>query len=509
MPVATGSARRIALEGRRVSGIAWLGPKELALSATSKLDVGLWSVHTDSGRRTLLALPGGRVQRLSYAASSHRLAFEKLSYTRAIKSVALSPSRAERSNAPRIASTQRDWNRSSLPTERGSYSSPDRAGSSDLWLADSSGGAQRRVTHQRADLMTQPRWSPDGTRVVFSFGSAGVGGVAVVDVATQIVRTLPLEGSFTVGGWSAEGDDLYASRTTEAGVELRRFRPDGSSAARFGRDGLEIVDVSPDRPGLICRDLVDRAIVFLPLDGGKEEVVVGSDRSRAWHEVAAVPGGFYLTRRSSEASTLAYFDLATGKETPLTTLEWYAASLAVSPDRTRLLYDCIQGPRDRSHADGTGGGALVGAKGGNVRSSIYGVFRLDPQTVGVLSVLPLLACCSGGCTILGTAIGESVDEVNWQRRTEPPDSLVGLQVRVAQAGSRPLVRRLVRVEVGEGGKQRLLLAPTGSESDVFERAPAGGTRSSWRRAPTWFARLRRATGESSGGRLERRSISGS
>lgn len=108
-----------------------------------------------------------------------------------------------------------------------------------------------------------------------------------------------------------------------------------------------------------------------------------------------------------------------------------------------------------------------------MRSSIYGVFRFDPQTVGVLSVLPLLACCSGGCTILGTAIGESVDEVNWQRRTEPPDSLVGLQVRVAQAGSRPLVRRLVRVEVGEGGKQRLLLEPTGSESDVFERAPAG------------------------------------
>ncbi|MCC7142861.1 MAG: PD40 domain-containing protein, partial [Candidatus Eisenbacteria bacterium] len=56
VPVAAGPARMVALEGRRVSGIAWLGPKELALSATSKLDVGLWSVHTDSGRRTLLAL---------------------------------------------------------------------------------------------------------------------------------------------------------------------------------------------------------------------------------------------------------------------------------------------------------------------------------------------------------------------------------------------------------------------------------------------------------------------
>lgn len=88
-------------------------------------------------------------------------------------------------------------------------------------------------------------------------------------------------------------------------------------------------------------------------------------------------------------------------------------------------------------------------------------------------MLPLLACCFGGCTIIGTAIGESVDEVNWRHQSEPPDSLVGLQVRVAQAGSRPLVRKLVRVEVGEGGKQRLLLEPTGSASDVFERAPAG------------------------------------
>ncbi|MBK8233538.1 MAG: PD40 domain-containing protein [Candidatus Eisenbacteria bacterium] len=345
------------------------------------------------------------MQRLSYAASSHRLAFEKLSYTRAIKSVALSPSRAERSNAPRIASTQRDWEPVFSPDGARLVFVSDRAGSSDLWLADSSGGAQRRVTHQRADLMTQPRWSPDGTRVVFSFGSAGWAAWRWSTWPRRSSGPLPLEGSFTVGGWSAEGDDLYASRTTEAGVELRRFRPDGSSAARFGRDGLEIVDVSPDRPGLICRDLVDRAIVFPPARwwegggcgriGSVARVARSGCGSRRLLPDASLERGLHaglLRPRNREGDSLDHPGVVRGL--PRGIPRPNAVALRLHP-----------GARDRSHADGTGGGALVGAKGGNVRSSIYGVFRFDPQTVGVLSVLPLLACCSGGAPSLARRSG--------------------------------------------------------------------------------------------------------
>jgi hypothetical protein len=43
----------------------------------------------------------------------------------------------------------------------------------------------------------------------------------------------------------------------------------------------------------------------------------------------------------TETSTLGFHDYATARSDSVASLQWYAASLALSPDRSMLLYDCI------------------------------------------------------------------------------------------------------------------------------------------------------------------------
>jgi hypothetical protein len=62
---------------------------------------------------------------------------------------------------------------------------------------------------------------------------------------------------------------------------------------------------------------------------------------RDWEEAIAAEGGLYFVRRARETSTLGFYKYATARCDSLASLEWYARSLAFSPDGTMLLYDCL------------------------------------------------------------------------------------------------------------------------------------------------------------------------
>lgn len=337
-----GEARKQEMGGRKVSGVDWLSPTDLVVSATSKLDTGLWKVPVGSSKPTPLAIPGGRVQRVSSGRDGRRLAYEKISFTQSIWCLDLLPGRGcSRRPQPLVASTQRESEPVFSPDGRSIALVSDRSGSPQIWITDAGGGHPQRLTDLNTTLITHPRWSPDGARIAFSCMVDGHLSIQVADISSRIARPLMLDGSCILGAWPRPGDFLYYGVETPGGMEVWRVRPDGTEATRMAAAGREIIGESLDGRGLLCLRPESSGIWLLPFDGGPEAEVVPADRCRDWQEVLASEGGLYFTRRGRESSTLGFYDVRAQRADSLATIEWYAASLALSPDRSMLLYDSL------------------------------------------------------------------------------------------------------------------------------------------------------------------------
>lgn len=119
---------------------------------------------------------------------------------------------------------------------------PDRT--ADLWVVPASGGAPAPLLELEDPLGRSfptwcrfPRWSPDGSRIVFegqtsTYGDAG-GGIYVARAdGSGIVQVVPASGNYP--SWSPDGEWIVLSRSVhyedprESSHELFLVRPDGT-----------------------------------------------------------------------------------------------------------------------------------------------------------------------------------------------------------------------------------------------------------------------------------------
>lgn len=336
-----GEARKVDMGGKRVSGVAWLSQKELIISAASRSDYGLWRAPVDFGEPTRLPMPEGRMQRVSTARVGRGLAYEKLSFVRNIWCMDVSRmGEFRRRPGPLIASTLRDSEPVFSPDGRSIAFVSDRSGAPEIWIADTDGGNQHRLTDHQATQMTRPRWSPDGSQIAYSCNADGPSSIYVAQVQAQVARKLLPGGPQILACWSRHGDDLYYLVDAAGGWEVWRVHPDGSGSRRISEAGYTIIDETTDGKGLLCLKAGEPGIWRLPVDGGERSLVVSEDRCRGWREIIAANDGLYFLRQERESSTLGFYDYAIARSDSLASLDWYAASPAFSPDRSMLLYDC-------------------------------------------------------------------------------------------------------------------------------------------------------------------------
>jgi hypothetical protein len=72
--------------------------------------------------------------------------------------------------APLISSTAEDYQPRFSPDGKHLAFVSDRSGSEELWLADADGGIQKQMTSLGAHILGFPRWSPVGSRSLFTRG---------------------------------------------------------------------------------------------------------------------------------------------------------------------------------------------------------------------------------------------------------------------------------------------------------------------------------------------------
>jgi Tol biopolymer transport system component len=190
----------------------------------------------------------------------------------------------------------------------------------DLWLVRPDGRARRRLVEANVhtvDLVGQYAWAPDGRAIVFErFDPAGL---AIVDVATGVIRALP--GTRRVGSsdpqWPRTDWIVFArQRGPFKGADLYGMRPTGRGLRRLCRaQQAQAPAVSKDRRQMAFLDYRPTGDLNL------------------WHvKVVATEGG--RCRRVGTA-----------------TEEW---TLAWSPDGTRLLWENFMQRLMIGRADGSG-----------------------------------------------------------------------------------------------------------------------------------------------------------
>jgi eukaryotic-like serine/threonine-protein kinase len=105
-----------------------------------------------------------------------------------------------------------------------------------IWVADSTGRNPRQITSDSSEAVvhTGPRWSPDGSRLVFRRIESIKSDIMAVDVASQALTRVTNDNAINMDPvWAADGQQIYFTSSRGGGLNLWRIRlgEDGASSS--------------------------------------------------------------------------------------------------------------------------------------------------------------------------------------------------------------------------------------------------------------------------------------
>jgi Tol biopolymer transport system component len=313
----------------------------------------LWRVSVKSGQAHLL---GGGVSTTDPAVSreGHRLAYSQVTIDLDIWRLDLKRGRGTGGAQTRfIASTRLDGNARFSPDGKQVAFSSDRGGSSEIWLADDRGGNLLRLTSfGRGREAGSPRWSPDGKSIAFdATAPEGSFDVYVVSASGGPPRRVTTASADDVTpSWSRDGRWIYFGSNRSGQWQVWKVAPEGEeagSARQVTRRGGFAPAESMDGKYLFFAasdSETENAIWRMPVEGGKEQVVVESLRS-SWGSWDVAAEGVYFVDQKATSSGMRWvvrflrFGQGPATEVGQLTYPPYLSgpALSVSPDGRWIL----------------------------------------------------------------------------------------------------------------------------------------------------------------------------
>jgi Tol biopolymer transport system component/DNA-binding winged helix-turn-helix (wHTH) protein len=212
-----------------------------------------------------------------------------------------------------------------------------RGRSMQLWIAEADGSGARQLTDLAAEAVTFPSWSPDGERIVFYTTVNGQFEIYTVDPDGGAPQHVVQGGG---PSWAADGEHLYVTEFADPFKVTRVRIADGRREDLF-RGHLAVE--SADRRRLHYWQGQDTYVYMRSLEGNVAqnaeqrlvETIVGG--------IAPADGGFFYVAVTPEGvpRAFAFYDYATGAShevAPAPALTMGVGGLTVSPDGTQLLY---------------------------------------------------------------------------------------------------------------------------------------------------------------------------
>jgi serine/threonine protein kinase len=225
-----------------------------------------------------------------------------------------------------------------------------RNGTTEAWIADDS-GIVRPLTRVNAVGLGWPRWSPDGTRVAMHVFRDGKPQIFSVDAGTGVhltqITTSPF--GFYMDCWSRSGDALLLTRASGDPTRTFRVRADGShledlfegGPGAVAADGRSFIYGKAGHAGLFRRSLEGDT------QNNPEEKLADDYISPGVDLNPFGDGVYYISSQSDrQPKRVRYYVFAQHKSVDVLAIDGLTpvpAGLAVSPDRTRLVYDVVAG----------------------------------------------------------------------------------------------------------------------------------------------------------------------
>jgi Tol biopolymer transport system component len=249
-----------------------------------------------------------------------------------------------------ISSTRHEGGGQISPDGKKIVFSSDRSGSHEIWVADSTGQRQMQLTSFNRDVTGSPQWSPDGRQIVFDSNAEGNADIHVISAEGGTPRRLTTDpADDKTPSWSRDGNSIYFCSTRSGSYRFWKMPAAGGQAVMITRqgEGCHMSIESPDGRFLYYqkRRFVP-GIWRVPAAGGDETLILDHHRAGYWRQWTVVEQGIYFaTAERPEQPLIEFFSFATGRVTPVATLQRGfdvgSSGLAVSPDGRWLIWSQV------------------------------------------------------------------------------------------------------------------------------------------------------------------------
>jgi Tol biopolymer transport system component len=356
----TGEAKRIELGNLSALAPAWTEDGRGIVFYVNGHESGLWRIDVSGseGRHAepqrLVAL-GERAASPAISRRGHRLAYSSSFFHSSIGRIAApggSKARAEKSagsvngDTPFIYSTRNDRAPEFSPDGKKIAFISSRSGSWEIWVCDSDGSNPVQLTSFRGPFVTNPRWSPDGGRIVFdgddAKGESDIWMISAGGGKPQRMTTDPSNDGNP--SWSRDGRWIYFDSARTGEPQVWKIPEAGGDAIQVTRDGGFAPLESPDGKFIYyTKDLFATSVWRLPVEGGQAAKVL--ENLSYLRNLVIVSKGIYFVPRqdtASSGSSIEFLDFATNHTKRVASFgKPLDLGLALSPDGRWILYSQV------------------------------------------------------------------------------------------------------------------------------------------------------------------------
>jgi Tol biopolymer transport system component/DNA-binding winged helix-turn-helix (wHTH) protein len=331
----------------QISGLGWIPGRNEVLYARQ----GLWTVPV-AGRRvaTLVPTPGYRPGAFSVSRDGVRLAFASGSWDLDIWQIPGPASGSRQRQEPAheralIATTNIDTNPQYSPDGKRIVFTSLRSGKLQIWVADADGSNAIQVTQSEA-WNGSPRWSPDGRYIAYDAVERGKGDIYVIPAGGGPARRVTPEDSHEdVPSWSRDGRWIYFESDRTGEFELWKTEFPSGSTVKVTSNGGVAASESPDGQWIYYGKRERTGLWRKPAAGGEEELVTAHGHARFW---GIYDKGACLMNPLADEVTVECFAFGSRRLSLLTRfpngghVRPTGPSFAVSPDGKWILYSRVE-----------------------------------------------------------------------------------------------------------------------------------------------------------------------
>jgi len=347
IPFNGGTATRVTWDNQDLVGLDWGADSRSLVYATDRAGgYTIWRVPAEGGASQLVVGGAAKLKHPSVARHDGRISYESWGYEINLWDAPLTARldlEADHAATLRpVVRTSDQWNHSpdlSPDGKRIAFVST-RSGDAELWVADRDGSNARQLSAFGRASMRQPRWSPDGRRVLISAGVNGQMDLYALDAATGASFRLTNDVDDEVApAWSHDGSAVIFGARLAASWQLMKLDPVSGTRRQITTSGGYAGQESPDGRSILFTRLEQPGVWTMPVEGGTPRLLVPAVRAAEYANFRVTAGGIFYVGVTADQVVVRKAPLEGGPGVDVAWLGNYSwPGFAVAPDGSRVLY---------------------------------------------------------------------------------------------------------------------------------------------------------------------------